>query len=183
MAVVSLFNGAHTTVSSRQIARAHFGERSYGIAVVKDVKSRLKRIKFILDRDYSLPVVLVNADAYAIITNGGPTSRADAIRCLPRGKGRVSDGIHLCATKDDLIYVTSISMNLARGAGLEAANMDRLLGEHDRSGNITAETIAELVEDTSERREVMSPATLARIIRAREERRLLELPAAVNRRS
>ncbi len=125
-ATISIFDGGQNTATSTRIARAHFGDRSYNLNVVYDVQHHLKRIKAILDADYNLPVVLVHKDAYDIIKAGGPVTRADAMKCLPSGKGRTSDGIHLCET-DDLIYEMSIELNLRRAAGKEKRNMDRLM--------------------------------------------------------
>lgn len=170
-ATISIFDGGRNTASAGQIARAHFGDLSYSLNVVYEVQEKLKRIKLVLDRDFNLPVVLVHRDAYAIITKGGPTTRSDAMKCLPSGKGRVSDGIHLCNSVDDLIYEVSIEMNLRRAAGKHARNMDRLLDTHAR-GHITDNTIADIAENIEKRREVASPATLAQIVAARQRREL-----------
>ncbi len=172
-ATISIFDGGQNTATSTRIARAHFGDRSYNLNVVYDVQHHLKRIKAILDADYNLPVVLVHKDAYDIIKAGGPVTRADAMKCLPSGKGRTSDGIHLCET-DDLIYEMSIELNLRRAAGKEKRNMDRLMDTHGR-GKVSASTIADIADDIAARREVANPGSLAKIISARQQKELESL--------
>ncbi len=173
-ATISIFDGGRSTASAAHIARAHFGDRSYNLNVVYDVQNHLRRIKALLDTDYQLPVVLVQKDAYNIIKAGGPKTRADAMKCLPSGKGRISDGIHLCNSIDDLIYEMSIEMNLRRAAGKERRNMDRLLSTHGR-GHIDGSTIADIADDIAARRKVATPGTLAQIIAARQHKELEDL--------
>lgn len=170
-ATISLFNGGRNTASAAQIARAHFGDRSYSLNVIYDVRQNLKKIKAILDEEFQLPVVLVHENAYEIIKEGGPVTRADAMKCIPSGKGRVSDGIHLCNSVNDLIYELSIELNLRRAAGKERRNMDRLLETHAR-GHITTSNLADIADDIARAREVANPATLAKIIASRQQKNL-----------
>ncbi len=169
-ATIAIFDGGRSTASAAQIARAHFGDRSYNLNVVFDVQSHLKRIKGILD-EAGLPVVLVHKDAYNIIAAGGPITRADAMRCIPSGKGRASDGIHLCNSQDDLIYELSLELNLRRAAGKERRNMDRLLETYER-GHVSESRLADIADDVASRRSVTNSDTLAAIIHIRQQRNL-----------
>jgi len=162
--VHELFADGHVDPSASEIAHKHFGDRTLGGEIIEGVRSRLTRVRALLEED-GYQLCPLSHTYYTRFRRKAPQSAAEARRCLATGRGKQQEGLLKLEGTGSAIWREWKTIQGAQAAGKSKRFLDGLLLAYE-NGNLAAAEVQELLANTARLAQPSKPEIAGRLMQA-----------------